>query len=414
MGQEPERQEPERQAPDSPQANLSNPLFKTRWLAGFEGACHINIAGQRLDMLVANQHDRYVRQDYALLKTQGIETVRDGVRWTLIEKNGSFDFSSLAPFVEAAEAEGIQVIWTLCHYGWPDDVDVFAENFPERFARFAKATARYISDHSSASPANKVPFYTPINEISFLSWAICHTGLIYPYASFGKGRDGFLKRQLIRASIAASDAIWEVDPRAQLVTVDPLIHVIPPLGREEELAEPAARQRESQFESWDILTGRIEPELGGHPQYAGAMGVNYYHHNQWEHLTHDTLLWHLKDPRRVPLHILLEEIYQRYQAPLFIGETSHVGVGRAEWIEEVAADVGKALENGVPVEGICLYPIIDRHDWDNPHHWHNSGLWDLLMDADGRLHRVIDEPYEEGLRRAQQQLYERYRRAGQH
>lgn len=395
------------QETDSVTESLPDPLFKTRWLAGFEGACHINIAGHRLDMLAANQHDHYVKQDYALIKAQGIEAARDGVRWHLIERDGAFDFSSLAPFVEAAEEHGIQVIWTLCHYGWPADVDVFAENFPERLARFAKAVARYISEHSS-----QTALYTPVNEISFLSWAICHTGLIYPYSSFGKGRDHFLKRQLIRASIAASDAIWEVDPRAQMVTVDPLIHVIPPLGREEELAEPAARQRESQFEAWDILTGRSEPEHGGHPKYAGVLGVNYYHHNQWEHLTHDTLLWHLKDPRRVPLHTLLQEIHDRYQVPLFMAETSHVGVGRAEWIEEVAEEVRLALENGVPMEGICLYPIIDRHDWDNPHHWHNSGLWDLLIDADGRQHRIINEPYEEGLRRAQQKLEESYRNLG--
>lgn len=50
--------------------------------------------------------------------------------------------------------------------------------------------------------------------------------------------------------------------------------------------------------------------------------------------------------------------------------------------------------------GICLYPILDRPDWDDSTHWHNSGLWDLLPDASGTLQRVLDRPYAEALCRA--------------
>ena len=31
----------------------------------------------------------------------------------------------------------------------------------------------------------------------------------------------------------------------------------------------------------------------------------------------------------------------------------------------------------MPIDGVCLYPIIDRPDWENPMHWHKSGLWDV-------------------------------------
>jgi hypothetical protein len=55
----------------------------------------------------------------------------------------------------------------------------------------------------------------------------------------------------------------------------------------------------------------------------------------------------------------------------------------------------------VPVEGICLYPVIDRPDWDDPEHWHNSGLWDLRRDARDRLERVLCEAYAADLRHAQ-------------
>ena len=48
---------------------------------------------------------------------------------------------------------------------------------------------------------------------------------------------------------------------------------------------------------------------------------------------------------------------------------------------------------GVPMEGITIYPIIDRPDWDNLDHWHNSGLWDLIPDEQGVLQRVLNQEY---------------------
>ena len=47
----------------------------------------------------------------------------------------------------------------------------------------------------------------------------------------------------------------------------------------------------------------------------------------------------------------------------------------------------------MPVQGLCLYPIIDRPSWHDPNHWHNSGLWDLIPDETGRLERVLCEEY---------------------
>ena len=205
---------------------MSNPpLFKSFWMADYEGACHINESGKRLDMTAFVQHDRQVAQDYALLPGVGIEAARESVRWPLIERAGQFDYSSIAPMLKAANDHGIQLIWTLCHYGWPEEIDVFSALFVDHFARFCRNVARFIGEHSNA-----VPYYNPINEI-FLSWAICHTGLMYPYASHGKGRDAELKCQLVRAAIATCEAILAVDPRVRIVNVDPIIHIIAPPDR---------------------------------------------------------------------------------------------------------------------------------------------------------------------------------------
>ena len=360
-------------------------LFDSFFLAGFESACHINRAGVRLNMLQFTQHDRQVFSDYELLRNFTIRTVRDGTCWPLIERAGTFDFSSLAPTVEAANKFGMQVIWNVLHYGCPDDVDIFAPSFVDRFARYCTALARYLNDHS-----DRVPFYTPINEISFLAWAAGDVGYIHP---FGIERGVELKRQLIRAAIAGIEAIWQVNPRARIVQVEPVIHVMAPRDRPD-LLERAAAQHASQFEAWDMMIGQVEPGLGGQPKYLDIMGLNYYHSNQWEH-PDVRLRWedNPRDDRWRPLHQLLAEVYDRYRRPLFLAETSHFGVGRGPWLREVVDDVKQAIIQGVPVEGITIYPIIDRPDWDDLDRWHNSGLWDLVPDDQGVLQRILNEDY---------------------
>src|SRR5687768_18615917 len=78
-------------------------VFDSFWIGGFEAATHVNEAGKRLDLIAATEHDVQVDDDYERLRSVGIRTVRDAVRWPLIEQNGKFDFSSLAPMVVAAE-----------------------------------------------------------------------------------------------------------------------------------------------------------------------------------------------------------------------------------------------------------------------------------------------------------------------
>ena len=380
--------------PTAPGTAPRSELFRSFWMGGFECSSHITRQGQRLDMIAATQHDLQVERDYARLREQGILTARDGVRWHLIERGGRYDFSSLAPMVDAAQRQGVQVIWDLCHYGWPEDLDVFSSAFVDRFGRFCGAVARFITERTGGGA-----LYTPVNEISFLAWAAGQVGYFYP---FGKRRGGALKRQLVRAVIAGAEAIWAADPRAQLLTAEPLIHVVPPRGKPR-YRSAAARKRASQFEAWDMLAGRAAPELGGNERYLGAVGVNFYHDNQWEHPGAKRLGWDEVplDERWVPLHRLLQEVWERYRRPLFIAETSHFGSGRAAWLRHITGEVVAARARGVPILGVCLYPILDRPDWDDLHRWHHSGFWDLRRDAGGRLQRLLQEAYAAELRRSQ-------------
>ncbi|MGK4568607.1 hypothetical protein [Flavobacterium sp. 3HN19-14] len=58
-------------------------------------------------------------------------------------------------------------------------------------------------------------------------------------------------------------------------------------------------------------------------------------------------------------------------------ETGHFGDEKCAWIEEVTFECLKALESGVEVEGICIYPVINTPVPDNLKSNHDCGMWEL-------------------------------------
>ena len=370
------------------------PLFNSFWMGGFEGADHRNGHGQAVDPHRRNGHALRLDEDYAALAALGIHVVRESIGWRLFDEGGAASLPALQAQARLAARHGIQVMWSLMHYGWPQRLDPFErpEEFIEAFAMHCGTVAGLLAD--IPGPA---AIYQPINEISFLAWAAGHTGLIHPYVPGAPDRGAQLKRLLVRAALRAIDAIWLQAPGARIVHTDPAIHVEAPLGAGPAACAAAAREAEAQFEAWDMLSGRLAPELGGAPRYLDVLGINYYHNNQWEHGSHQRLHWHLQDSRRRPFHQLAATLWQRYRRPLCISETGHVGQGRAQWLDDIASEVVICHAQGIPVLGLCLYPLIDRPDWQTHDHWHHSGLWDVPGADAGDFTRQLCQPYAQRL-----------------
>jgi hypothetical protein len=338
-------------------------LFRSFLMAGFECSSHRRADGRRLDLIAATRHDELALQDYHQVASHGLLSVRDGLRWHLVEAAapGVHDWSSVLPMLRAAERAGAEVIWDLCHYGWPDGLDVFSPVFPDRLAHLSAAFARLHLEETG-----RAPLVCPVNEISFLAWAGGDMATMNPMA---RGRGHELKRQLVRAFIAAAHAVREAaGADARVIAVEPLIHVVPRAG---ESAAAAAAYSEAQFEACDMLLGQLEPGLGGAPGLLDAVGVNYYWNNQWE-LGGGTL--DRADPRLRPLRELLAAAAERHERPIFISETSIEGETRASWLRHVAEETREAVRAGVSLEGICLYPVLSHPGWDDERYCPNGLL----------------------------------------
>ncbi|MDQ1142532.1 beta-glucosidase/6-phospho-beta-glucosidase/beta-galactosidase [Pedobacter agri] len=372
--------------------------FKTFWMAGFECSDQLNHYGNRVDLLTETGHITNVSADYKRISEIGISTVREGIRWTHVEpKPYTYDFGTVAKMIDAARIGGIQQIWDVCHFGYPDDLSPLHPHFTDRFVGVCSAFANFYRDYCPGETL----IVTPINEVGFISWLGGDHASTTPYAR-GMGWD--VKYALVRAYIQAIKVFKEIDPSTKIMTTEPIVNIVPALDATMEMVIQAEESHDVQYQATDMLTGKMCPELGGSKDLIDYMGFNFYYNNQWVASDFSGLPWanNDPDPRWRGLSSLFVEAYHRYGLPIVLAETSHPGEHRPNWIELITRECVKALQYGVPLKGICLYPIIDRPDWDHLHYWHHSGLWDA--DAENPFSRILYQPYADAISAAMKVL----------
>lgn len=372
-------------------------LFPTFFLSGFECSTFLWKDRTRRNLIAETQHDKCAREDYQILHDLGIAVAREGIPWPLLDNNGAFDFSSLDPFIDAMNANKIIPIWDLCHYGYPEELDPLSDDFPTRFAKYCRAAAAYVI------PKIRGPhFFTPINEITFFSYCGGEWGWIAPYGKTKEDRERLLVA-LCRAAIAGVKAIREIEAEARMVHVDPLVQVVAPRNRPDLVDAAHHETFVGTYLAWDILFGKEYPELGGAPDILDIVGINNYSFGQMEYREqgqHAAL--EPDDERIVPLYELLETVWKRYKRPMVISETSGMGKGRADWLRDIMEESLAAVDRGMELHGICLFPAVDMPDWHTGR-WLHNGICDLV-DDNGKLKRVANSEYVDELRRWQKEL----------
>ena len=372
-------------------------IFPTFFLSGFECSTFLWKDRQRRDLVAETRHREHALEDYMLLKELGIAVAREGIPWPLVDRPSGYDFDTIAPMLDAMRQTRITPLWDLCHYGYPEGLDPFSEQFTTRFANYCRAAAEHVARHLPGPW-----FFTPINEITFFSFCAGEWGWVAPYRNTREDRLK-LRVALCKAAIQGVKAIREVLPDARMVHVDPLVQVIAPPDRPDQKAAAEHETFVDTFVAWDILFGSQHPELGGSPEVLDIVGVNNYSFGQMEYREHGP--HQALDPGHPgiqPLCTLMARVWERYRRPIVIGETSGMNQGRPEWLRDVMNEAMAAVNQGMDLHGICLFPAVDMPDWHTGQ-WLHNGICDLVEER-GDLRRVPFGPYVDELRRWQKEL----------
>lgn len=345
------------------------------FMAGFECSSQRRKDGVRLDLIKATGHDTHALDDYRRCAALNIRTIRDGLRWHLIGRDRlRRDWDCWTAMIDAAEEAGVRVIWDLYHYGSPDWLTPGTAAFEQRFGEFAAEAVR-LHRTRTGRPA----MVCPVNEISFFAWAV-ETGYFPPV----QVEHGTIKQHLVRCWLAAVGAIRAVDPEVRFVGAEPLIHVAPRDHSAQEMKD-ADNYRLAQFEAYDMVTGRTQPELGGQADAIDLLGLNFYPHNQWYYHGPTIPMGHHEYRA---LADMLVEAAERYGRPIFMAETGAEGSGQPAWLHYVCDEVRAAMARGADVQGICIYPVTAYPGWDNSRHA-EVGLFSTIR-ADGD--RALNAP----------------------
>lgn len=349
---------------------MHNSIFPTFFMAGFECSTFVWKDGERKDYTVITGHDRHLQSDYESVMDLGIGAVREAIRWPLVDRGErKYDWSSVDPVLDVINDNHVTIIWDLCHYGFPDGCDPLSEECLRRFCAYCRGVAEYLGARSKA-----LRFFTPINEITFYAAAATDMGWMYPFA---KGKYRELKQRLCEMAIRGVKALREVDREARMVHVDPIIHAVPPPDRPDLADEAWEHAYREAYEAWDMLYGRLKPELGGSPEILDIVGVNVYNFSQAQmNADKSREILGPRDPRRRPLSELLNYAWERYRLPVIIGETSGHKDQRAEWLRMTMEESMKAINGGVDLQGVCLYPFVDIPDWQTQE-WAKIGVYDI-------------------------------------
>lgn len=114
-------------------------------MGGYECTDQLNTHGDRVDFLHVTDHLRQIREDYGLLKEFNIKTVREGLRWSQVERQPyHYDFSTLDRMLEAGGGAAFNRYGTSATLATPTTSPPYILTFPGVLKRYAGRSLRII------------------------------------------------------------------------------------------------------------------------------------------------------------------------------------------------------------------------------------------------------------------------------
>ena len=340
--------------------------------------------GRRLDEYELTGHLAQWREDLARAGHTGATAIRYGLPWHRVNPApGVFDWAWADEVIGCLAGEaGLRVILDLVHYGTPAWL---AGSFAD--PGYADAAAGYAAAVASRY-RGVVGAYTPLNE-PLVTASFCGLrGVWPPYLSGDRGWAHVAVA--VAAGVQASvRAIRDADPGAQIVHVEAIqaYHTADPaladeVRVQEQRSELPTRlilgQVGADDPMWAWLAGHgigeaVLRRLASEPARPDVIGLNYYPELSCRELVRlDGRVVHVAYDGGVErLEQALRHWHARYGSPLMITETAVEGSPEKKraWLDALVASLRRIRVDGVPVQGLTWWPLLDFVDWS----WASGG-----------------------------------------
>lgn len=316
------------------------------------------------------RHKKYFRQDIALLKSMGLNSLRFGIEWAHLEPvEGEWDETAINFYHEyfaelkRQDITPVVTLWHFAHPQWFEEKGGFAKRRSIRY--FERYVSKVIDEYG-------VYFHytVTLNEPS------TYAGMGYDRRHIWPGRPGSLSHMIrlylnfIYAHKKTYKIIKSAKPDMRVGISYILTHIRP--------SRPAHMidRLNAKLAAWGIdwwFLGRIRRHLD-------FVGLSFYFtgyvrglHESNPPAPLNDLGWYM-EPSAL-LHVL-EGAWRRYRLPLMVTETGLADSKdkyREWWIRETMQSVAKAQEQGVPILGYMHWSLLDNFEWSDGW-WPKFGL----------------------------------------
>jgi dTDP-4-dehydrorhamnose reductase len=356
--------------------------------AGVESS-HLRVGDRTVDQIRATGHASRPG-DLDRLAELGVTAVRYPVLWGWGTHGTETDWAWADRRIQGLLDRGIRPIVELLHHGFgPADIDPFASDYPDRFARYARLVAeRYPG-------LDLLPLNEPLTTARF--------GGLYGHWWPHRREDRSFVRLLIQQCLAiraATRAIRELRTGATVIAGEDLGFTQGGAGTR----AAVEFDNERRWLTWDLLEGRVDEHhplspylrsvpdvaqgldaLASDPEPPDILGIDHY-------ITSDRYLdlrTELFPPRfrgeghglyyadveavRVegasvrPFSRAIEEAWERYGKPLVLAEVQLAGdtAARLAWWDEAVGAAHLARAHEIDLRAVTSWAVFGAWDWSS-------------------------------------------------